>query len=159
MLSGSKALDLTGMDLDAAIARLVGQVKPGDYVAFTAYVERNAEHEAKLREIRLAIRDALKVATTVGFGPRFLHSTGQLHKGGPNTGVFFQLTNDTPARDDLSIPGMASFGTLLRAQALGDFEALDKRERRGARVHLAAPLATALDAFAHALADAVSAKV
>jgi hypothetical protein len=72
--------------------------------------------------------------------------------------VFFQLTTDTPPADDLPIPGMASFGTLLRAQALGDFESLDSRDRRGTRVHLAQPLASGLDAFAHAIEDAVSAK-
>ena len=158
-LSGSQGIALAGDDLAAGIGKIVAQIKPGDYVAFTAYVEREPEHEAKLHEIRIAVRDALKVATTVGFGPRFLHSTGQLHKGGPNTGVFFQLTNDTPAADDLPIPGMPSFGTLLRAQALGDFEALDKRDRRGTRVHLAAPLAAALDAFANAIEDAVAVKV
>ncbi len=157
-LSGSKHIDLAHDSFESAIAKIAAQVKPGDYVAFTAYIERDPEHEAKLHAIRLAVRDALKVATTVGFGPRFLHSTGQLHKGGPNSGVFFQLTTDTPAADDLPIPGMASFGTLLRAQALGDFESLDSRERRGTRVHLAQPLPSGLDAFARAIEDAVSAK-
>ncbi len=158
-LAGSTGVDLSGASLESAIAKIAAQVKPGDYVAFTAYIERSPAHEAQMHEIRIAVRDALKVATTVGFGPRFLHSTGQLHKGGPNTGVFFQLTTDTPAAEDLPIPGMPSFGTLLRAQALGDFEALDKRDRRGTRVHLIGSLGTALDAFEHAIEDAVSAKV
>jgi len=156
-LSGSKGVPL-GADLDSAVAAILAQVKPGDYVAFTAYFERNDLHKVELGEIRQYVRDALKVATTVGFGPRFLHSTGQLHKGGPNTGVFFQLTVDTPKGDDLEIPGMGTFGTLIHAQALGDFESLDKRERRGARFHLTAPLEQALEALANAVEDAVAAK-
>jgi transaldolase / glucose-6-phosphate isomerase len=157
-LSGSKNIDL-GADFRSAIAAILAQVRAGDYVAFNAYIERNADHEAKLHELRLKVRDALKVATTVGFGPRFLHSTGQLHKGGPNTGVFFQITTDTDPATDLLIPGMVSFGTLLRAQALGDFESLDKRDRRGARVHVTIPLPAALDAISAAIDDAVAAKV
>jgi hypothetical protein len=109
-----------------------------------------------LRALRLKIRNGLTVATTVGFGPRFLHSTGQLHKGGPNTGVFLQLTADTDPAIDLPIPGMPTFGTLLRAQALGDFEALDNRDRRGARIHFSVPLADALDALGAAIDDAVA---
>ncbi len=156
-LSGSRAVDL-GRDLSSALAAVLAQVEPGDYIAFTAYIERNAEHELELNDIRRHVRDALKVATTVGFGPRFLHSTGQLHKGGPNSGVFLQLTHDTPPADDLQIPGMGTFGTLLRAQALGDFEALDKRDRRGLRIALTGPLETALQALALALEDAVAAR-
>ena len=157
-LSGSRAVAL-GADLPSAVAAILGQVKPGDYVAFTAYIERDDEHEKQLREIRLKVRNALRVATTVGFGPRFLHSTGQLHKGGPNSGVFFQLTTDVAKDDDLQIPGMATFGTLLRAQALGDFEALDSRGRRGIRLNVTAPLGQALEALATAIDDAVAAKV
>jgi hypothetical protein len=156
-LSGSAAVDL-GPDLGSAIGAILAHVKPGDYVAFTAYIDRSPEHETQLHDIRLKVRDALKVATTVGFGPRFLHSTGQLHKGGPNTGVFFQLTADTPKDADLPIPGMVTFGTLIRAQALGDFESLDSRDRRGARIHLTLPLGRALEAFSAAIDDAVSAK-
>ena len=157
-LSGSKNVAL-GEDLGTALTAILAQVEPGDYVAFTAYVERNADHEQALHDIRLIVRSALKVATTLGFGPRFLHSTGQLHKGGPNTGVFIQLTTDTPKERDLQIPGMVTFGTLLRAQALGDFESLDKRDRRGARLHLTVPLPQALEALANAIDDAVAAKV
>ncbi len=156
-LSGSKSIDL-GADLGSALTAILAQVKPGDYVAFTAYIDRNAAHEQQLHDIRLKVRDALKVATTVGFGPRFLHSTGQLHKGGPNTGVFIQLTADTAKDHDLDIPGMVTFGTLIRAQALGDFESLDKRDRRGARVHLTIPVDKALEALSSAIDDAVSAK-
>jgi transaldolase/glucose-6-phosphate isomerase len=157
-ISGSKN-DALGETLASALAAILGQVKPGDYVAFTAYIERDAEHEDRLRALRLKIRNALKVATTVGFGPRFLHSTGQLHKGGPNTGVFLQLTADTDAATDLPIPGMATFGTLLRAQALGDFESLDNRDRRGARLHFTVPLVLALEALGNAIDDAVAVRV
>jgi hypothetical protein len=117
----------------------------------------NDEHHQKLHDLRLIVRNALKVATTVGFGPRFLHSTGQLHKGGPNTGVFLQLTYDPSF--DLTIPAMGSFRTLERAQALGDFESLDKRGRRGARLHLANPLDLSLAALGTAIEDALSANV
>jgi len=157
-LAGSRSTSL-GSDLDSAVSAILAQVKPGDYVAFTAYFEMNDAHRQALHDIRRSVRDGLRVATTVGFGPRFLHSTGQLHKGGPNTGVFLQLTVDTAKERDLDIPGMATFGTLLRAQALGDFESLDKRDRRGMRVHLTGPLDLALVAFANAIDDAVSAKI
>ena len=155
-LSGSSDLAL-GKDLSSAIAAILAQVKPGDYVAITAYIERDHEHELELHDVRMKIRDALKVATTVGFGPRFLHSTGQLHKGGPPTGLFLQLTAD-PAID-LPIPGMVGFATLLRAQALGDFASLDGRRRRGARLHLTAPVQTAIAALSSAVDDALSAKI
>ncbi len=156
-LSGSRDVALGG-DLSSALGAVLAQVRPGDYVAFTAYFERNEEHQQLLHDMRLKVRNALKVATTVGFGPRFLHSTGQLHKGGPNTGVFLQLTIDTAPDRDLQIPGMATFGTLLRAQALGDFESLDKRNRRGVRLHITAPLPQALEALSEAIDDAVAAK-
>jgi transaldolase/glucose-6-phosphate isomerase len=156
-LSGS-AGDAFGADLGSALGALFAQVKPGDYVAFSAYVERSPANELRLHDIRLKVRDALKVATTVGFGPRFLHSTGQLHKGGPNSGVFILLTEDTPADRDLAIPGMVSFATLIRAQALGDFEALDKRDRRGVRLQLELPVGPALEALSSAIEDAVSAR-
>lgn len=109
--------------------------RPGDYVAFQAYLPEDPETEALLGAIRMQIRDALRLATTTGYGPRFLHSTGQFHKGGPNTGLFFQLT----ARDavDISIPGKPyTFGIFKRAQALGDLEALTRHGRRVMRVDL-----------------------
>jgi len=155
LLPGSRELALGG-DLSSALGAILGEVRPGDYVAFTAFIERNAEHEQALHDLRLVVRNALKVATTVGFGPRFLHSTGQLHKGGPGSGVFLQLTADPPL--DLQIPGMVSFATLERAQALGDFEALAQRDRRGARLHFTIPVERALGKLAAALEDAVSAK-
>jgi hypothetical protein len=156
-ISGSKSVDL-GSDLGSALSAILAQVKSGDYVAFTAYIDRSPEHERQLLEIRLKVRDALKVATTVGFGPRFLHSTGQLHKGGPNSGVFIQITADTPKGRDLNIPGMVTFATLIRAQALGDFASLDSRDRRGIQLHITTPLDLALESLASAIDDAVSAK-
>jgi transaldolase/glucose-6-phosphate isomerase len=111
-----------------------------DYVAINAYLPRNPAMAAALTELRLAVRAKTGCATTVGFGPRFLHSTGQLHKGGPDTGVFLQITAD-PA-EDLSIPGgKLTFGALERCQALGDYEALEARGRRILRIHLPSPQA------------------
>jgi hypothetical protein len=101
-----------------------------------AYVDRTSETEDVLQRARLAIRDELRVATTVGFGPRFLHSTGQLHKGGPNTGVFVQVVDGARAVD-VPIPGKPyTFGRLIDAQALGDLRSLRARGRRVARVTL-----------------------
>jgi transaldolase/glucose-6-phosphate isomerase len=154
-LSGSHGAAL-GTDLQSAVAAVAEQIKPGDYVAFNAYVPMDEDDEAALLRIRTTVRDALHVATTVGFGPRFLHSTGQLHKGGSNEGVFFQVTYDPPF--DLQIPGMVGFRTLQRAQALGDFESLDKRDRRGVRVHFPGDPKIGLAALASALEAAVTAK-
>src|SRR5438045_9559201 len=95
----------------------------------------NPAHEARLQEIRLAIRDAKQVATCLGFGPRFLHSTGQAYKGGGNNGVFLQITCDDA--DDLPVPGQKyTFGTVKSAQARGDLQVLQDRGRRTLRVHL-----------------------
>src|SRR5438874_3517877 len=124
-----------GATLDAAIQSLLAQVHPGDYVALLAYIQPTAENDRALNAIRLAIRDKYRVATTAGYGPRYLHSTGQLHKGGPNTGVFLQLVGDDAK--DLEIPGERfSFGVLKQAQALGDFQALRNHGRRVLRVQL-----------------------
>jgi len=124
-----------GSTLDAAIQALLAQVKPHDYVALMAYVAPAAETDQALTAIRVAIRDQHRVATTVGYGPRFLHSTGQLHKGGPNTGVFLQIVGDD--LNDLQIPGATySFGQLKQAQALGDYMALRNHGRRVLRVQV-----------------------
>jgi hypothetical protein len=110
-------------------------VRPGDYVALLAFIAPDAPHDTALNAIRLAIRDKYRVATTVGYGPRYLHSTGQLHKGGPNTGVFLQIVGDDP--QDIAIPGERfSFGVLKQAQALGDFQALRNHGRRVLRVQV-----------------------
>jgi hypothetical protein len=104
-------------------------------VALLAFIAPTAEHDRALNAIRLAIRDKYRLATTVGYGPRYLHSTGQLHKGGPNTGVFLQLVGDDP--NDLPIPGESfTFGVLKQAQALGDFQALRNHGRRVLRVQV-----------------------
>jgi transaldolase/glucose-6-phosphate isomerase len=113
---------------------LLKQVNEGDYVAILAFLDRTSETEDAIERVRLAIRDRYRVATTTGFGPRFLHSTGQLHKGGPNNGVFIQVV-DAGRSVDLPIPGRPfTFGTLIDAQALGDLRALRGRGRRVARV-------------------------
>lgn len=118
------------------VGSLLTSVQPGDYLGIHAYLDRTPELEATLKGIRLALRDRLKVATTVGFGPRFLHSTGQLHKGGPATGAFIQIVDDGRS-EDLAVPGKPfTFGTLLGAQALGDLRALQGRGRRIARTSL-----------------------
>ena len=115
----------------------------GDYFALTAYVDMNEENRGLLEEIRKTVRDARTVATTLGFGPRFLHSTGQLHKGGPNSGVFLQITSDDAV--DVSIPGETyTFGLLKRFQAQGDFAVLAERDRRALRVHLGPDVASGL---------------
>jgi len=124
-----------GATLEAAIQALLGQVRPGDYVALLAFIAPDAKYDSALNAIRLAIRDKYRVATTVGYGPRYLHSTGQLHKGGPNTGVFLEIVGDDPK--DIPIPGERfSFGVLKQAQALGDFQALRNHGRRVLRVQL-----------------------
>jgi transaldolase/glucose-6-phosphate isomerase len=118
------------------LAALLAEAKPGDYVAIMAYLDRTDVTEETLHRARMAIRDRLHVATTLGFGPRFLHSTGQLHKGGPNTGVFVQVVDPTRAAD-LAIPGEPyTFGTLIDAQSLGDLRSLRAHDRRVARVTL-----------------------
>jgi transaldolase/glucose-6-phosphate isomerase len=110
-------------------------IKPGDYVALTAYVARTTKTEKALKNIRTAIRDKHKVATTVGYGPRFLHSTGQLHKGGADNFVGIQFT--AVAAEDEAVPGEKfTFGVLEAAQALGDFQSLRSRKRRALRVSL-----------------------
>ncbi len=107
----------------------------GDYIALLAYIEETEAHDELLQAIRTRLRDKFKVATTTGYGPRFLHSTGQLHKGGADNGVFIQLTSQD--RTDLAIPGEPyAFSVLKEAQALGDFSSLEQRDRRAIRVHL-----------------------
>jgi len=114
---------------------LLAQVHAGDYIAIQAYTARTTDIEATLQRARVALRDRYRVATTVGYGPRFLHSAGQLHKGGPNTGVFIQIVGDDP--DDLAVPGRPfTFSRLKRAQAIGDHRSLQARDRRVARVTL-----------------------
>jgi transaldolase / glucose-6-phosphate isomerase len=118
-----------------AIGAHLARLGAGDYCALLAYIERNERHIRALRDIRTMLRDRKRVATCVGFGPRFLHSTGQAYKGGPNSGVFLQITCD--AAEDLAVPGQKyTFGLVEAAQARGDFEVLAERGRRALRVHL-----------------------
>ena len=120
--------------LDAVRAHL-GSIKAGDYFATLGYIQMNAAHEAVLTQIRKRVRDAKHVATCVGFGPRFLHSTGQAYKGGPNSGVFLQITADDA--QDLPIPNQKfTFGIVKAAQARGDLQVLIERGRRALRIHL-----------------------
>ena len=124
------------VSVSGALRTLLTSAEPGDYVALLAYVPSDPAMVDTLQRTRAEIRARLGVATTLGFGPRFLHSTGQLHKGGPNTGRFLQITAE-PSRD-LPIPGWEeSFGTLIAAQALGDLASLQKRQRKVVRIHLA----------------------
>ncbi len=134
----SEGEGLIGVRESAKVTNFLTQAKPGDYVAINAYLPRNPDTVEMLQRMRVAIREKTKCAVTAGFGPRFQHSTGQFHKGGPNTGLFIQIISDV--KDDLSIPkeGM-TFGTLIRAQALGDYETLITRKRRVVRVHLSSP--------------------
>ena len=121
--------DTVAPDDFTTIKAHLATLKPGDYIAFLNYIEETPEIDRKFQELRTELRDATKCAVTIGYGPRFLHSTGQLHKGGPDTGVFFQIiAND---ETDFAIPGEPyTFSILKQAQALGDFRALAKRGRR-----------------------------
>ncbi|HEX3354406.1 MAG TPA: bifunctional transaldolase/phosoglucose isomerase [Terriglobales bacterium] len=127
----------------------------GDYFALLAYIQMNQEHEALLQKLRLAMRDKKRVATCLEFGPRFLHSTGQAYKGGPNSGVILQITCDDAA--DLPVPGQKyTFGVVKAAQARGDFQVLAERGRRALRVHLGKDLASGLAKLSTAFQQALS---
>ncbi|HEX3244483.1 MAG TPA: hypothetical protein VHX16_03675, partial [Chloroflexota bacterium] len=126
--------EVTTSTLDE-VARFISSVQNGDYLAFQAYLPYDESVERAIQELRMAARDRCRVATTVGFGPRYLHSTGQLHKGGPNTGVFVQLVGEVES--DVPIPGAPyTFGVLNAAQAVGDFQALQQHGRRVVRLHV-----------------------
>jgi transaldolase/glucose-6-phosphate isomerase len=115
----------------------------------------NDANEKALQGIRLAVRDRKKVATVLGFGPRFLHSTGQAYKGGPNSGVFLQITCDDAI--DLPVPGQKySFGVVKAAQARGDFAVLAERGRRALRVHLGKDVAAGLATLTKAVKQAIA---
>ncbi|MFC7399845.1 bifunctional transaldolase/phosoglucose isomerase [Chelatococcus sp. GCM10030263] len=140
---------------DAYIAAHLARLGTGDYAALLAYIERNGAHTAALTALRKLIRDRRKVATCVGFGPRFLHSTGQAYKGGPNSGVFLQITADD-ARD-LAVPGHRfGFSVVKQAQARGDFEVLAERGRRALRIHLGKDVQAGLTRLAQAVERALA---
>src|SRR5882672_2916277 len=135
----AKDLNATVRDrsLSGYVKAHLDRLQPGDYFALLAYVEMNDANEVALRSARHMVRDRKGVATCLGFGPRFLHSTGQAYKGGPNTGVFLQITCDDA--NDLPVPGQKyTFGIVKAAQARGDFEVLAERGRRALRLHLSA---------------------
>lgn len=132
----------------------LSRIKSGDYFAVLGYIQMNAEHEQALQTIRHNVRDKKRVATCLGFGPRFLHSTGQAYKGGPNTGVFLQITCDDSVQ--LPVPGQKyTFGVVKAAQARGDFQVLAERGRRALRVHLSTNSKAGLAALQSAVQKAV----
>jgi len=144
---GAKLADV----LKAHLSRLGA----GDYFAVLGYITMNPANEKSLQEIRHAVRDKKKVATVLGFGPRFLHSTGQAYKGGPNSGVFLQITCDDAK--DLPVPGQKyTFGIVKAAQARGDFAVLAERGRRALRVHLGKNVKSGLAALTKALQKAIA---
>jgi len=143
--ANAKALRASGADstLDSWLKAHLGRIGAGDYFAVLAYIARDEANAAPLQKSRLAVRDRRHVATCLEFGPRFLHSTGQAYKGGPDSGVFLQITADDAA--DLAIPGhRASFGIVKAAQARGDFDVLQERGRRALRAHLKGDLSAGL---------------
>ncbi|HEX6823355.1 MAG TPA: bifunctional transaldolase/phosoglucose isomerase [Candidatus Sulfotelmatobacter sp.] len=144
----------SGKSLAGYLKAHLSRIKAGDYFAVLAYIQMNAEHEQALQEMRHAVRDNKHVATCLGFGPRFLHSTGQAYKGGPNTGVFLQITCDDSVQ--LPVPGQKyTFGIVKAAQARGDFQVLAERGRRALRVHLAGDLKAGLTSLQSAVKTAL----
>ncbi len=132
----------------------LNRLAAGDYFALLGFIQMNPEHEASLQEIRHTLRNKSRVATCLGFGPRFLHSTGQAYKGGPNSGVFLQVTCDDAA--DLPVPGQKyTFGVVKAAQARGDFQVLAERNRRALRVHLGKDLKSGLATLMAAVREAL----
>jgi len=151
------ALRQAGADstLESWLRAHLSRLHPGDYFATLAYVERNVANIAILQELRTAVRDRKHVATCAEFGPRFLHSTGQAYKGGPNTGVFLQVTAE-PTKD-LAVPDRkASFGMIQAAQARGDFRVLAERGRRVLRAHIAGEVSAGLAEIDRAARRALS---
>jgi transaldolase/glucose-6-phosphate isomerase len=143
-----------GKSLNEIVKTHLSRIGAGDYFAVLGYIAMNAENEKALQAIRMSVRDAKKVATCLGFGPRFLHSTGQAYKGGPNSGVFLQITCDDAS--DLAVPGQKyTFGVVKAAQARGDFAVLAERGRRALRVHLGKNLKSGLNALAKAVSQSL----
>jgi transaldolase/glucose-6-phosphate isomerase len=138
----------------ATLKAHLARVKPGDYVALLPYLELSPAVEAELQALRVQLRDKLKAATSVGFGPRYLHSTGQAYKGGANTGVFLMITCDDAT--DLPVPGHKyTFGVVKSAQARGDLSVLAERGRRVLRVHLGKDVKAGLAALSKAIQQAL----
>ena len=154
--SNEDALKKDGeLTLGGLIRAHLDRIKPGDYFGLLAYIPMFPEHEAKLEEIRKDILESKQVATVLGFGPRFLHSTGQAYKGGPNSGVFVQITCDDA--QDIPVPGQKyTFGIVKAAQARGDFQVLADRRRRALRVHLGKDVAKGLNQLATLISAALA---
>jgi transaldolase / glucose-6-phosphate isomerase len=152
--ANAASLKPAATSLADALRAHLGRAGPGDYVALLAYIDRNPAHADALQRMRRMIRDQKHAASCVGFGPRFLHSTGQAYKGGPNSGVVIQITCDDAA--DVPVPGRAyTFGLVKAAQARGDFDVLAERDRRLLRVHLPADVAAGLKTLGRALEQAL----
>ena len=129
---------------DGAFEALLSKASPPHYVAIMGYVQPSERFDAAVEALRVTIRDATKATTTFGYGPRFLHSTGQFHKGGPPTGLFLQLVHD--GEDDMEIPGAGyTFGTLKNAQATGDLQTLRAHGLPAERVRLQGDPAEAVE--------------
>lgn len=156
------APDLAGASPEQACSRCVAaflsQAREGDYLALLPYLESSSAHKASIQALRLHLRDGMRLATTVGYGPRYLHSTGQLHKGGPAQGLFILITADD--QQDRPIPGEPyTFGILKQAQALGDYEALRAKGRPVIRFHLTARIPAGLDQMTNLLKAAVDTRL
>jgi transaldolase/glucose-6-phosphate isomerase len=144
-----------GATLTGFLKKHLARIGAGDYFAVLGYITMNEAHEEALQAIRLAVRDNKRVATVLGFGPRFLHSTGQAYKGGPNSGVFLQITCDDAV--DILVPGQKyTFGVVKAAQARGDFAVLAERGRRALRVHVGKDVAAGLATLTNAVHDALA---
>jgi transaldolase / glucose-6-phosphate isomerase len=148
------ALKPQATSLTAAVKAHFGRIGQGDYAALLAYIDRSPTNVDAVQRIRRTIRDRTKAATCVGFGPRFQHSTGQAYKGGPNSGVFLQITCDDA--DDLPVPGQSyTFGIVKAAQARGDYDVLAERGRRALRAHITGDLGKGLETLSRAIEQAL----
>ncbi len=138
--------DAEARDTASYLENFLSQIKEGDYIAINAFIPMTKTNEDILQNFRLKLRDKYKVATTLGFGPRFLHSTGQLHKGGANNGYFIEITSGIET--DLDVPGQGySYGVLVNAQALGDLKALRSKDRRVIRINISGNIEEGLKNF------------
>ena len=146
---------LKGGSLVEILKKHLDRIKAGDYFGVLGYVPMNDANDKTMQSLRMGIRDKKKVATVLGFGPRFLHSTGQAYKGGPNSGVFLQITHDHA--NDIAVPDQKyTFGVVQAAQARGDFAVLAERGRRALRVHLGPDVNAGLTKLAAAVKQSIA---
>jgi transaldolase/glucose-6-phosphate isomerase len=149
------AAALKGASLVEVLKKHLDRVHASDYFGVLGYVPMNEQNEKTLQSLRMGVRDKKKVATVLGFGPRFLHSTGQAYKGGPNSGVFLQITHDHA--EDIPVPDQKyTFGVVQAAQARGDFAVLAERGRRALRVHLGPDVHAGLTKLSAAVKQAIA---